>query len=111
MNAGIYAFSPAVLDEIKGEPPQDIGYHLLPQLVGRARVVPVEGYFRDIGTPDAYQRASEEWVSTMIITQTPLRIGLLGGGTDLPSYYREHGGRVLNCRDRQIYLCRRKAAL
>ena len=25
----------------------------------------------------------------MIITQTPLRIGLLGGGTDLPGYYRE----------------------
>jgi D-glycero-alpha-D-manno-heptose-7-phosphate kinase len=33
----------------------------------------------------------------MIITQTPLRVGLLGGGTDLPDYYREHGGRVLNC--------------
>ena len=33
----------------------------------------------------------------MIITQTPLRIGLLGGGTDLPDYYREHGGRVLKC--------------
>lgn len=33
----------------------------------------------------------------MIITQTPLRIGLVGGGTDLPDYYREHGGRVLNC--------------
>ncbi len=33
----------------------------------------------------------------MIITQTPLRIGLVGGGTDLPEYYREHGGRVLNC--------------
>ncbi|HMK97452.1 MAG TPA: galactokinase, partial [Acidimicrobiales bacterium] len=32
----------------------------------------------------------------MIITQTPLRIGLVGGGTDLPGYYREHGGRVLN---------------
>jgi len=30
----------------------------------------------------------------MIITQTPLRIGLLGGGTDLPDYYTEHGGRV-----------------
>ena len=25
----------------------------------------------------------------MIITQTPLRIGLVGGGTDLPGYYRE----------------------
>ncbi len=41
----------------------------------------------------------------MIITQTPLRIGLLGGGTDLPGYYREHGGRVLNCAvDKYIYV-------
>ena len=41
----------------------------------------------------------------MIITQTPLRLGLLGGGTDLPSYYREHGGRVLNCAiDKYIYV-------
>ncbi len=28
----------------------------------------------------------------MIITRTPLRISLGGGGTDLPSYYRERGG-------------------
>ena len=42
---------------------------------------------------------------TMIITQTPLRIGLLGGGTDLPDYYRENGGRVLNCAiDKYIYV-------
>jgi len=41
----------------------------------------------------------------VIITQTPLRIGLLGGGTDLPSYYRLHGGRVLNCAiDKYIYV-------
>ncbi|HEX3959296.1 MAG TPA: hypothetical protein VHZ03_22140 [Trebonia sp.] len=41
----------------------------------------------------------------MIITQTPLRIGLLGGGTDLPSYYVEHGGRVLNAAiDKYIYV-------
>jgi D-glycero-alpha-D-manno-heptose-7-phosphate kinase len=41
----------------------------------------------------------------MIITQTPLRIGLLGGGTDLPGYYREHGGRVLNCAlDKYVYV-------
>jgi len=32
----------------------------------------------------------------VIVTQTPLRVGLVGGGTDLPGYYREHGGRVLN---------------
>ena len=42
-------------------PPKDIGFDLLPRLVGRARAVLVEGYFRDIGTADAYRRAREEW--------------------------------------------------
>src|SRR5579863_2515229 len=41
----------------------------------------------------------------MIVTQTPLRIGLLGGGTDLPDYYRPYGGRVLNAAiDKYIYV-------
>jgi len=41
----------------------------------------------------------------MIITQTPLRIGLVGGGTDLPGYYLEHGGRVLNAAlDKYVYV-------
>jgi D-glycero-alpha-D-manno-heptose-7-phosphate kinase len=41
----------------------------------------------------------------MIITQTPLRVGLVGGGTDLPSYYRQHGGRVLNAAiDKYVYV-------
>lgn len=56
-NGGIYALDPSVLDEIDGAPPQDIGYHLLPKLVGRARAIEVRGYFRDIGTPDAYRQA------------------------------------------------------
>jgi mannose-1-phosphate guanylyltransferase len=60
-NAGMYAFHPSVLGEIHGTPPCDIGYDLLPRLVGRARAVLVDGYFRDIGTADAYQRAREEW--------------------------------------------------
>jgi len=60
-NAGMYAFRPSVLDEISGKRPSDIGYDLLPRLVGRARAVLVEGYFRDIGTPEAYRRAREEW--------------------------------------------------
>ena len=28
----------------------------------------------------------------MIITRSPLRVSLGGGGTDLASYYSEHGG-------------------
>ena len=31
----------------------------------------------------------------MIICRSPLRVSLGGGGTDLPSYYREHGGFVI----------------
>jgi NDP-sugar pyrophosphorylase family protein len=38
-----------------------IGYDLLPPLVRRARAVLVEGYFRDIGSADAYRQAREEW--------------------------------------------------
>jgi D-glycero-alpha-D-manno-heptose-7-phosphate kinase len=34
-------------------------------------------------------------VSVVIITRTPLRISLGGGGTDLPSYYRRNGGTVI----------------
>jgi len=60
-NAGMYAFHPSVLGEIDGTAPRDIGYDLLPRLVGRARAMLVEGYFRDIGTIDAYSRAREEW--------------------------------------------------
>jgi mannose-1-phosphate guanylyltransferase len=60
-NAGMYAFHPSVLDEIKDAPPADIGYDLLPRLVGQARAVLVEGYFRDVGTADAYRQAREEW--------------------------------------------------
>ncbi len=32
----------------------------------------------------------------MIITKTPYRVSLFGGGTDHPAWYREHGGEVLS---------------
>lgn len=41
----------------------------------------------------------------MIITRSPLRITLGGGGTDLPSYYREHGGFLISAAiDRFVYV-------
>jgi D-glycero-alpha-D-manno-heptose-7-phosphate kinase len=41
----------------------------------------------------------------MIITRSPLRISLGGGGTDLPSYYREHGGFVISAAiNRYVYI-------
>ena len=41
----------------------------------------------------------------MIITRSPLRISLGGGGTDLPSYYRKHGGFLMAAAiDKYIYI-------
>lgn len=41
----------------------------------------------------------------MIITRSPLRISLGGGGTDLPSYYREYGGFVISAAiDKFVYI-------
>jgi D-glycero-alpha-D-manno-heptose-7-phosphate kinase len=41
----------------------------------------------------------------MIVVRSPLRICLGGGGTDLPSYYREHGGFLLAASiDKYVYV-------
>ena len=41
----------------------------------------------------------------MIITKSPLRITLGGGGTDLASYYSNHGGFLISAAiDKAVYI-------
>ena len=41
----------------------------------------------------------------MIIVRSPLRISLGGGGTDLPSYYRQHDGFLIaGAIDKYVYI-------
>lgn len=41
----------------------------------------------------------------MIISQTPLRMSFVGGGSDLSAFYREHGGAVLSTAiDKYVYV-------
>lgn len=41
----------------------------------------------------------------MIVTRSPLRISLGGGGTDLPSYYENHGGFLIAAAiDKYVYI-------
>lgn len=41
----------------------------------------------------------------MLITRSPLRISLGGGGTDLPSYYQDHGGFLIAAAiDKYVYV-------
>ncbi|MCZ6676649.1 MAG: hypothetical protein O7E52_05295, partial [Candidatus Poribacteria bacterium] len=32
----------------------------------------------------------------MILSRTPLRISFVGGGTDIPTFYRRYGGQVIS---------------
>ncbi len=41
----------------------------------------------------------------MIVTRTPFRVPLGGGGTDLPSYYSQHGGFIVSAAiNRYVYI-------
>ena len=41
----------------------------------------------------------------MIISRTPLRMSFVGGGSDLPTYYRQYGGAVLSTAvDKYVYV-------
>lgn len=63
-NAGIYVFAPAVLGLVRLTPPADIGYQLLPRLVGVGRGRKISAYYRDIGDPASYAAAEKEWLGT-----------------------------------------------
>tara|TARA_Y100001970_G_scaffold129100_1_gene159261 strand:+ start:51 stop:1040 length:990 start_codon:yes stop_codon:yes gene_type:complete len=42
----------------------------------------------------------------MIVSRTPFRITLGGGGTDLPSYYEKYGGFIFSfCLSKYMYVC------
>ena len=69
----------------------------------RAALAVVEEIYRQSGLRTASYREEPAGCS-MIITRSPLRITLGGGGTDLPSYYREHERLPDRRRHRQIRL-------
>jgi mannose-1-phosphate guanylyltransferase len=66
-NAGMYAFHPRVLDEIPKPLPRDIGFDLLPRLVGRSRALAIgDCSFFDVGTPTALAQARAEWEGRIV---------------------------------------------
>ena len=58
-NAGIYVASSEILSYIPEGDVVDLGHDVLPKLIGK--MYEIEGYLRDIGTPENYKRAQEEW--------------------------------------------------
>lgn len=61
---GIYVADPGFLKEVLDwnwnfTEPYDLGYHVLPRLIGRMMAYRLQGLLLDIGTPESYQYAQE----------------------------------------------------
>lgn len=59
--SGLMIGTPEMLDAIPATVPSDIGFHVLPQLVGRMLAYPIHDYLIDIGTMANYQVAQRTW--------------------------------------------------
>lgn len=59
--SGVMICDPATVREIPPRTPADIGYDLLPRLVGRMAACPVHEYLTDIGNITAYELAQHSW--------------------------------------------------
>jgi mannose-1-phosphate guanylyltransferase len=59
--SGLMLATPALLDVIPKATPADLGFHVLPQLVGRMAAYRIPDFLMDIGTLETYQAAQKTW--------------------------------------------------
>lgn len=59
--SGILLATPAILDVVPHKIPADIGFDVLPRLVGRMAAYPISEYLLDVGTPASYHNAQLTW--------------------------------------------------
>src|SRR5262249_23288081 len=59
--SGVMIASQRVFASVPGERPADIGFHLLPRLIGQMAAYPISDYLLDIGTLGNYRAAQSSW--------------------------------------------------
>jgi mannose-1-phosphate guanylyltransferase len=59
--SGVMVASPRIVDFVPAQRPADIGFHLLPQLVGHMCARPIADFLLDIGTLESYRAAQTSW--------------------------------------------------
>ncbi len=59
--AGLLLAGPQLLEAVPERVPCDLGRDVLPRLLGRMRGVEIEGYHRDVGTPESYRRTCSDF--------------------------------------------------
>jgi mannose-1-phosphate guanylyltransferase len=59
--SGLVLAAPALLNAIPDTTPVDLGFHVLPQMVGRMVAYRISGFLMDIGTLEAYRASQITW--------------------------------------------------
>jgi mannose-1-phosphate guanylyltransferase len=59
--AGVMIAAPEIINLIPKGRPADIGFHVLPRLIGRMQAYQINNYVLDIGTMENYQTAQRTW--------------------------------------------------
>jgi mannose-1-phosphate guanylyltransferase len=59
--SGLMIATPELLQYIPDHCPVDLGFDVLPRLVGKMLAYPISDFLLDIGTPENYQKAQETW--------------------------------------------------
>jgi len=59
--SGILIGTPQLLDAIPASQPADLGFHVLPSLVGEMLAYPIHEYVLDVGTMENYLSAQTSW--------------------------------------------------
>ena len=59
--SGLMIATPELLRNIRERPPVDLGFDVLPELVGRMLAYPITDYLLDIGTMENYRAAQNSW--------------------------------------------------
>lgn len=59
--SGLMIGTPALLEVLPDWIPADLGYHVLPRLVGHMFAYPIREFLIDVGTPENYTIAQQNW--------------------------------------------------
>ena len=59
--SGLMIAGPALMQVVPRRLPSDIGFDVLPHLVGKLYAFPIEDFVLDIGTLEKYERAQQVW--------------------------------------------------
>ncbi|HYL86764.1 MAG TPA: nucleotidyltransferase family protein [Candidatus Angelobacter sp.] len=59
--SGLMLATPALLDLIPDKHPVDLGFHVLPKMVGQMAAYRIQDFLMDIGTLETFRKAQEIW--------------------------------------------------